>query len=148
MWQTHSTCYCIVQNFGRRKHWWIWQFIANLPKFYPPIFLTNFCLQNKVGINKITSLVILICLLYFYKTPFWNTHSSSFVFKRADSFTRCTQGNQTKNGVLKYSNKTYIWSILKIFIFHNSVQNDQFANTFSTANVLCYTVYRFNITWM
>jgi len=26
----------IAQNFGRRKLWWIWQFIANPPKFYPP----------------------------------------------------------------------------------------------------------------
>ena len=28
--------YCIAQNFGGRKLWWIWCFIANLPKFYPP----------------------------------------------------------------------------------------------------------------
>ena len=30
--------YRIAQNFGSRKHWWIWRLRVNSPKFYPPKF--------------------------------------------------------------------------------------------------------------
>ena len=35
----HSfSSYRIAQNFGSRRHWWIWRLGANSPKFYLPKF--------------------------------------------------------------------------------------------------------------
>jgi len=36
LFPVNISSYRIAQNFGRRKLWWIWWFIANPPKFYSP----------------------------------------------------------------------------------------------------------------
>jgi len=36
----HNYSYCIAQNFGGRKHLWIWWMPLNPPMFFPPITST------------------------------------------------------------------------------------------------------------